>query len=105
MSDEKRHAVFEDVFDCCLNLIFSLGVYGGCRVIQNQNRRISQNGSSYGYPLSLAARKSYSAFANNPIISLRESSNEFIGLSQLGSLNELLFIDISFVETENNILL
>ena len=62
----------------CLHRGFTFGVKRGSRFVQNQDRRIFQECTSDGKPLSLPAREPGSTLPNESVITLRKPFDKVV---------------------------
>src|SRR5262245_36599897 len=82
-------------------VLFSLYVYTGESVVENQNRRVFDDCSGESGPLFLAAGQTNTALANDGLELMAEG---FDGRQQLGNPRRFLrFLAIAAVQTEQNI--
>src|SRR5437764_11658160 len=70
---------------------FSVGVNTGKRIVENQNARISDNGTGNGAALLLSAGKGYAALPHHGFILLRESLNVCGNISGFSGRADLFF--------------
>jgi len=82
MSDDDRRPPGGGAEDRPLNLILRGAIDRRGRVVQHQDTGVGQEGSRQGDALALAAGQGHSAFPDDRLISLREGSDELIGLSR-----------------------
>ena len=73
-----------------LHHLFAFRIQGRCRLVQNQNARIFQDGTGDGHALALTARKIQPSFADLRVVALRQITNERIRIRRLGGLDDLL---------------
>src|SRR6266545_2864704 len=73
-----------------MNVGFRLGVQRGSRLVQNQNRRVTDYGAGDVQALLLATGKILAAFGNDGIVPLRHLHNEIVRLGQPGGLNDFV---------------
>ena len=76
-----------------LDLLFSLHVHGGGRVVQNQDGRADRQGPGQGNSLFLAARETDSALAHDGIVAFRHLGNEIRGGRVAGKFYHVIYLD------------
>src|SRR4026207_1798016 len=72
-----------------LDLIFGITIDRTRRVINNQDARISQESTSNGNSLALAARKGHTTLTDNRLVAVGKIYNELMGLRHPGRILDL----------------
>ena len=86
--------------DGFLHFHFIFGVEGGGRFVQQNDWRVFQNGTGYGYALLLAARQGAASFAHQRVVSLRQAHDEVVATGFLGCGDDFLLRRVGFAETD-----
>src|SRR5579863_9360164 len=89
MRDKNRRAALHDFAQMVEDLIFSMGVYAGKRVIENQNLRIADQRPGNRRPLLLPARKCNAALAHQRLVSLGKTMNVRRDVRDFGGIFDL----------------
>jgi len=71
MSDYDGSPVLHELLQRLLHLVFRFGIERGCSLIQDKDRRISDDRAGNCYPLFLPSGNSYATLAYHGVISLR----------------------------------
>ena len=78
MGDDERRAPLHQRLERALHERLVLGVERGGRFVQQQHRRVLEDGAGDGDALALAARDRRAALAERRIVALRQSGNEAV---------------------------
>src|SRR5512140_3256231 len=98
MRDDEGCASAGGVGDGALDLVLGGGVDGGGGVVEDQNMRIGQEGTSQRDALTLSTGEGHAAFADDCFIALIEGMDEVICLRGLGCHFDLFLRGIWFAE-------
>ena len=82
--DANRRAAFHQFVERGLHGAFGFGVERAGGFVENENRRILQNGAGDGEALALAAGKRNAFFADDGVETFRFLGDEFVGESVFG---------------------
>jgi len=78
MGDDERRPVFHDTGQGLLNQPLGLRIQGRGRLVQDQDRRILEQGPGQGQPLALADGENAAALADQRVIALGKLGDEFV---------------------------
>ena len=81
MSNHEDGLALNQLFECNLDFLFTLGIQRGRGFIQDQNRRGFQEGTCNGNTLFLPAGQSRSALPNHGVIAIVHLCNKIVGKS------------------------
>ena len=88
MGDHDGGAILYKIRECLMNQNLTLGINLAGRFIQNQQRRIAEDGSSERESLTLSARQATTMFADPSLIPLfKLILDKRVGVGSLGSLS------------------
>ena len=71
-------AAFDERVDGFLHFHFIFGVKGGSRFVQQDDRRVLQDGAGNGYALLLPARQGAASFAHHRVIAFGQPHDEVV---------------------------
>ena len=80
MGDDERRAAVHQAVERLLHQRLALGIERGGRLVEQQHRRILQDGAGDGDALALAAGKRDAALADLGVVALVQPGDEFVGL-------------------------
>jgi hypothetical protein len=86
VGDDQRRAVLHDVVQRVLDMALRLGVERRGRLVENQDRRVLQDGAGDGQALALTAREEHAVFSDQGVVGVRQLFDEFLGVSRFGRL-------------------
>ena len=82
LGNHKRRAALHDSPERLLDAVFGLHVHTGGGVVENQQRRVEQEGTGNGHPLALAAGEGRTALTDNGVVPIGQVGNELVGLGR-----------------------
>ena len=83
--DDERGASVHQVQHRFLNVHFCACIYTGCRLVENQNFRVGEDGARNGKKLTLPVADVATGFGKLRIISLRHPLDKGVGVGGYGS--------------------
>ena len=89
MGDHNSGLAFDQPVQSIENQFFRRRIQPRARLIQNQDRRIANNGPGDGDPLALASGERHAPLADNRVVPFRHLLDELVGIGQLGSAQNL----------------
>ena len=98
VGNHQRRAVAHEVFERLLHKPFRLGIESRRSLVENQDRRVLQDGPGDAHPLALSARQAAAPVADAGIVSLLGSHDKVVGIGNLGRLDYLLHGSILHAE-------
>lgn len=84
MRDDKAGAVEHEIVEGLLNHVFGFGIKGAGGLVQNEQRRILEQGAGNGQALFLAAGKTHAAFSDGRFVPLGQLADEAVGIGGHG---------------------
>ena len=100
VGDDERGAAGNGAIQGFEDLVFRFAVDGSGRIIQEQNGGFEQHGACDGEPLSLTARKTAAAFAEDCFIAFGQGADEVVGRGDTGSFLDLLLCSFGMTERD-----
>src|SRR5262245_59069364 len=100
MCDENHRPVGETCPAVLDESDFPSRIKHGSRFIQHKDRRIFEEGTGQGDALALASRKANSVIADQSVITLRQSDNEFVGLGEARRMLDLMACRVHLSEAD-----
>lgn len=96
MGDGDHSPASREVRQGHVNAFLSFQIQGSCRLVQDQDARIMQDGARNGDALVFASRESLSLFSYLGFISIRKIHDEVVSLAETGRLHHLGMLGIGF---------
>ena len=84
MRNRYHGAALGESFERNLNLLFALGIEGGSRFVEQENRRILEQRARNGETLLLSAGEKAAFVADDRVVTLRLSHDEVMRVGGLG---------------------
>ncbi len=90
MRDSNRCAALNQDIEGFLDLPLGLCIDGRGGFVENQDSRIGEQSSGYGYPLTLAPGERLASLANERIIAIGQFQNKVVGFGGPGRSDDLI---------------
>ncbi len=97
---DERGAPGGEAIDRLLDHRLVFGVDRGQRLVEDQDRRVAQEGAGDRQPLALAARQHDPALADHRLPALRQRRDELVGVGVARRGFELLAVGVGLAETQ-----
>ena len=91
VSNDQRTATAHQLIQCGLDVALGLGIEGRSGLVEDQDRRILQNGTGDGQSLALTARQLDAVFADHGVQTIRQRINEFQRVCRFGCSADFFF--------------
>ena len=91
VGDDEARSAFQQGFQCFLNFPFSSGVHAAGSLVHDEDSGIDEGDTGDRDQLSLTLTEPGSALAKSRLITIRQSTDEFIGMGQPGSGYDFFF--------------
>ena len=98
VGDGNGRTVLHQLFKRILYHAFAFGIEGGSRFVQDEDRRILQNGAGNADALALTAGELTAPVANHGVISLLACHDEIVCIGNLGCFHHLFHSGIFYPE-------
>src|SRR5216683_8453595 len=86
MRNDERRAIAREPLQEFLDCSFAFIVECTCRLVENQDGRISEKDAGNAEPLLLPTRELYAAFANLRVVGVRQLHDEVVRMGQFRGL-------------------
>ena len=100
MGDDEGGAALAQGVERAFDLGFGLGIERARRFVQDQDRRVFQDGAGDGDALAFAARERGAALANHELIAARLLGNEVVGFREAGGALHLRVRRVGFSDAD-----